>query len=579
MKKKLNIWKYLLLWVLLGVTSCIMDNGICPDEPNSGKENWITLQFLVSEGDAVTRANPIGGEDGNGREEEICNEATIHDINIFLFADNSSLLNAASNTTLTHLYFNLDDPGDRENTLSFTKEIPTKDNMTVYTVTFLDEVPGIVFPLRNQGKVRFITVANRGKSMKGEVLTLADLWKYGTSESVYSLSKTWTGTGLDVSDGYDRFVMTTAYDEPNESFINFSNESGAGTESNPFTGSTTLQRMCARIDVMYDDNNLKALNDKSELKYPAGTSGHTVYITNMLPVNAMSSPSYLFKKVTNGLPADWTNVEGRTWGGKETTGTDGKPSNYVLEPNTLLKETLSGDNLNNKQTNWYGDTRISSVKNAIMQESNGKVGEYHHYEFYTKYDDSKTYSNIAVLGYANENTQSPNQFNSNYLTGIAIRAVYVPEKICGGDGNAVNIADDIVPNIIYRYSNSSQIQEENYCKYFYDKQDLDTYRISHPGDVPVVTEFEATKHNGKWGFICYYNLWLKHYDDVDDIKSDPHKVYPMQYATVRNNIYRVALKFNGPGDPTPTMREPDTMKARIFVRKWNRRTESEALQF
>ena len=53
----------------------------------------------------------------------------------------------------------------------------------------------------------------------------------------------------------------------------------------------------------------------------------------------------------------------------------------------------------------------------------------------------------------------------------------------------------------------------------------------------------------------------------------------MQYATVRNNIYRVALTFNGPGDPTPTMREPETMQARIFVRKWNQRKEKDALKF
>ena len=78
------------------------------------------------------------------------------------------------------------------------------------------------------------------------------------------------------------------------------------------------------------------------------------------------------------------------------------------------------------------------------------------------------------------------------------------------------------------------------------------------------------------GFVCYYNLWLRHYNDE---KADPQEAYPMEYATVRNNIYRVSISFNGPGDPEPTMRDPDTMQARIFVRKWNLRTDDKPLEF
>lgn len=592
MKLQTDILKCLLPALMLSVASCVTEDiDSCPEDPEQSG-NWITLQFYVSEESSVTRANPQGGEDGNGREEEICNEAKIHDVNIFLFADNASkLLNAASNTTLTHLYFNLDDPGDRENTLAFVKEPPSEDNTaqdnskTIYTIKFLDEAPGIVLPLRNQGTVRFITVANRGHSMKEELTTevdknkiyLEDLWEYGL------LTSTWSGSGQDVSDGYDRFVMTTAYDDADtDSFIKFTNESGDGTESSPFRGKTTLQRMCARIDVMYEDDNLKTAEGKKELRYPAGTSGNTVHITNMLPVNVMYSPSYLFKNVTTGIPTVWTEVTGRRWGGWEKTD-EGQPSNYVIEPNTLLKENFSDDDLTTSLTNWYKDTRTAKVKyETILSEENGTVGGYHHYKFNTKYDDSKTYTNIAVLGYCNENTQSPNQYNSNYLTGIAFRAVYVPKEICGADGNPVTVGNDDEFEFIYRYSKSSQSQEENDCKYFLTEDAIKQYMklTDNLGDVPVVTPFTATKHDGTLGFVCYYNLWLKHYDDVDDTDhSDPHAVFPMQYATVRNNIYRVGLKFNGPGDPTPTMREPETMQARIFVRKWNLREEKDPLLF
>ncbi len=567
---KRYIWQCLSLMAIFMMTSCIEENmGDCPDDVSSPTENWITLQFYVSEGPSVTRANPVGGEDGNGREDEIFNEAKIHDVNLFLFADNSNqLLNAASNTTLTHLYFNLDDPGDPQNTLSFEKEVPDENSTTiVYTVKFLDEVPGIVLPLRTQGTVRFITVANRGRSMKGEVSDLEDLWDYN------SLSTTWTGEGQDISEGYDRFVMTTAYDTPStDSYISFSTTLGAGTESDPFTGKTTLQRMCARIDVMYTDENLKTKDDCSELKYQVDDTGNTVHILNMLPVNVMSKPSYLFKKVTNGLPNDWTNVNGHTWGGKETTDENGKPSNYVLEPNTLEKEIYNSDNL----PAWYGSTRTSDVKTAIKSAQNGTVGGYHHGLLISSDEVSNSYSKIAVLGYANENTQSPNQFNSNYLTGIAFRAVYVPATI------QPTVLESPEPSTkIYRYSPSKDgTVDESKSLYFPDRASCDAYQELHKEDMAIVTEFEAITYDGKPAFECYYNLWLRHYDDIDDENhSDPHEKFPMQYATVRNNIYRVGLKFTGPGDPTPTMREPETMQARILVRKWNQRFETKPLEF
>lgn len=579
MKYKLDILKCLLPALMLSVASCVTEDiDSCPEEPeHSG--NWITLQFIVSEEAPVTRANPAGGEDGNGRENEILSESKIHDVNVFLFANDkgvesdTKLLNAASGKKLAHLYFNLDDPGDGENTLAFEKTVSEDDlKKVVYTVKFLDEVPGIVLPLRNEGKVRFITIANKGKSMKGEIRELSDLWKYGTSESEYSLSSTWSGSAQNVSD-YDRFVMTTAYENDAESVITFSTEPGAGTQSKPFLGSTTLERMCARIDVMYANSNVKA--DESELIYSVGESDNMVHIANMLPVNVMAKPSYLFKKVTHGVPTDWTNVNGHTWGGKETVDNKKIPSNYVLEPNTLFKGNASAENL----TSWYGATRTSVVKSSIQNAANGSMGGYYHGDLKTTDSGFESYSKIAVLGYANENTQSPYQYNSNYLTGIVFRAIYQPKKWYKKEDESFTSEEktDAEWNAMedksftrYQPTATTGMTDEK-AKYFYSYEDAMEYSNAHTTDQAILTRFE--------GGICYYNLWLRHYDDVNDIKSDPHEVYPMQYAIVRNNIYRVGLKFTGPGDPTPTMREPETMQARIFVRKWNLREEKDPLLF
>ena len=104
--------------------------------------------------------------------------------------------------------------------------------------------------------------------------------------------------------------------------------------------------------------------------------------------------------------------------------------------------------------------------------------------------------------------------------------------------------------------------------YFASETEAEHYAAAHPQDNAMIKKFT--------GGICYYNLWLRHFN-LDN--ADPQTDYPMEYAIVRNNIYRFSISFSGPGDPTPTLREPDTMMSRIFVRKWNRRHEKSPLTF
>ena len=51
----------------------------------------------------------------------------------------------------------------------------------------------------------------------------------------------------------------------------------------------------------------------------------------------------------------------------------------------------------------------------------------------------------------------------------------------------------------------------------------------------------------------------------------------MKYGIVRNNIYRVALNFQGIGQPTPEIREPYAVTSRIYVIKWNFRPQPEII--
>ncbi len=561
--------------VLTSLTACINDKfDVCPDEEG---DNWITLQFILPGEASATRGNPSGGEDGDGREKGISGENKLHDLNLFLFAGVNGFLNAAGETELTHLYFNLDDPQDEDNTISFEKEGPADEDLPgdkVYVIKFksTSQINSLV---KNDTQIKFITVANvNGKMVKpagggGDAdgnFNLSDLLEYEKN-----LQKTWEGTAQDVKN-YDYFVMTTAYGDP-YSKIEFNGTSGDGSVTKPFYGESTLQRMCSRIDVMYKDAEeengriaYKVIKDNNELQ------GRFVHLIQVLPVNVMSKPSYLFKKVTK--TTDWTQIADFTWGGRETVDADGRPSNIVIEPTTSLKGGSIQD-----LTGWYGVTRSSVIVgngDNSLKSGKGDLSGYHNVDISSILHYGN--GNAKIITYANENTQQVRHYTSDYLTGLALRAIYQPDRVYKKADltatDAVAEFADLTDGKIWRYVPiDSKYEDETVSLYFSNAAAVNEYRDNHPGENGVITEFpevvEVTDGESSYfGFYTYYNLWLRHY--LDNINTEH---LPMEYAIVRNNIYRVSFTFSGPGDPTPTLREPDTMNARIYVIKWNFRPQ------
>ena len=587
--------KLLVALLVMTVSACSDDWMKDPDGSESaGAERFIVLKIAVPTGEtaAHTRANPMGGEDGNGREDGILNENMIHDLNIF-FYNHSEGMNAPDATPVKGFYFNLDNPDDEDNSVKFDKvESSSINGMTYYEVKFIYEGEITNF---SHTALKFITVANVGKPMGKSLLTLGDLRKHNGHIESSILSSSWIETSVDgqkVKD-YDRFVMTTAYADQNingkdygSSTINFS---GTGSENAPYLGETTVERLCARIDLWYNKaQNAGNSDSPEELTYSVKGGADdseiaTVHIINVLPVNVMQKTSFLLKKVTDesgtSTRSDWSasglgGITSFKWGGVEmphpnAAGKD-RPVNYVVEPTTLLKNKTDAD-----PAGWYGDTGAETVKNRITQSSPGSFGDYHNGIPASPTSPNYDCDRIAIIGYANENTHPTDCFKSEFLTGLAFRAVYVPNKIIEtySEGNLEYKNDYSNGTTFYRYSPTVQSQYEGSSLYFISKEVAEAYKAAHQADNAVITEYKDG--------ICYYNLWLKHYDDVDDRdgKSDPHAALPMEYATVRNNIYRVAISFSGPGDPTPEMREPNNIHSRIFVRPWNQRKENSPIVF
>lgn len=550
---------------------------VMSDEEERG-EISIVLRIPMADTALPSRSNPTGGEDGNGREQGLENENEVTDANIFFFKGDSLNPDSPNTIGVAGVYVN--------NLASFICEPeanPFEKKVTVKVKT--SETDLEEKEILTAGEVSFITVLNAGEDMTKKFSTLKELREYcGFSAS---FQKTTTG--------YESFVMTTAYDANDAGKISIGGtyrnvgsnrlrKNPVETSENQWIGETTVQRLCARIDLMY-----KSANEKDgKLVYNViGTgstlSGNKVHVTNILPVNVSIKPSYLLTKVTETLPEIWTESgEGNfTWGGVEKTvaGTD-KPANYIIDPYTLAKasdlETYS---------DWFGTTSASTVKNIISDKSEGIVRDYFASDIPAT--ENQGYNRTLVIGYANENILLPSCYTSNYVTGLTFRAVYQPKVILkrtGEDFEPVIRSDaewgalSDADKTFWRYQPSFITDEDmnadhfsindSKALYFSSEEDAEAYKEAHKEDGAIITKYE----NG----VCYYNLWLRHYNDSD---AEQGEDYPMEYAIVRNNIYRVSINFSGPGDPTPVMREPDTMMSRIFVRKWNLRFEENPLEF
>lgn len=543
-----------------------------PGEGAEGPYISITLRIPFDAETDATRSFPTGGHDGDGREQGLANENSLADANLFFFI--GSGFNQGT-----------PDPGQTEVAGVYVADLSTytpesEENPFEKKITI--KVPTSGTHLEEKGiltapEVGFIAVVNAGTDLSSEISDLNTLREYS------SFSASWR---YSAETGYKDFLMTTAYDAETDGYIDIDGTTRyvgsnrlrkmTATTDNPTTewsGEATVQRLCARVDLMYKSQNI---GDK-ELVF-ATSGGNKVHVTNILPVNFMRKPSYLLTKVTSGIPDEWneTSLGTITWAGVEKKATGGDlPANYVIEPYTLAKAAGSND-----LSSWYGESQASNVTTHITDPGKGAVYSYPTADI--AQTQNRNFEKVTIIGYPNENIQAPTCYNSYYITGLAIRATFQPGKICRKTGDSyesVTLTDAswhaMTDKTIWRYQPTTGVTgvRENDAIYFTDEADAEAYRESHASNLATITKYE--------GGVCYYNLWLRHYNDESYLTegSLPKSSYPMEYAIVRNNIYRISLSFSGPGEPVPTLREPDTMMSRIFVRKWNLRKENNPMQF
>lgn len=533
--------------------------------------SYVSLSFASPQG-TPTRANPTGGETGDGQETGQDYENAITSAVAFFYQGTDQKgVNSGGNTPIkAFVSFNNIGNGTDENSTGVDRK---------YTTT-----PQQV-DLEN-GTYNVIVVANPGTDWwTGRSLTLADVRDH-IQTTAWTVSES----------GYSNFVMTSAADA---TLTLNSNPSTA-----PAKATVNVERMAARLDY------------KAEASYPCTDPAYpdaTVEITGAALVNNLTAGSYLLKRV-----ADDVNGNNLSYLGDETSDA-GVQTNYVLDPWTAAKAsannsfTIGGETKTAKDLygEWFGDISQDPNDWAAYVQSGTSVS-----------DGAETWQRI---GYTLENTTAAEEAGKRYSTGVVFKAKFHPAKVTSytnstytdgatffayGKTLYASMEDMMIGFYGHKFDNGfSGIEEcktwgkvrqfitstlltndpSGYDKYLEDlaesKADADAvadassltwsyYMLnecgySKDGNGKVVLDQKdkvtriALQRYGTRTYedaTCYYTWWVRHSNDNDDAKGI------MEYAIVRNNIYKITVEsIYSLGDPVPGDEE---LNVKVYVNNW-----------
>lgn len=554
-----------------------------PYTPDGDPFAYVSLRITTGHTNSVTKANPTGGEEGDGREEGQAKENQISHVMVFFInADDKGINGDDSSPIVARQYWSKEE-------LTATKE-------NGY-LSEIKEVNGLLV----QHTYDVLVVANAESNLLENVATLGEL-------------RDLTATSLYSSD-YDDFVMASA-NAGDKLVIQLSN-----SRTNPATtNEIDIERTVARVD--YRAKGSKGRTDGIyEVPDESGTKTAEVKILSAMLINTLNSdaPSYLFKHVTKTGEsyADGPII----YLGEETATDQGVATNYVIGPLRTSKVATNYD----KETYFpyfehYGYEDLS-WEDYFVKESlvSGLTDDY------------------ICVGYPKENTNK--EGSRNFTTGIVFKARYTPVGLTEGQtffewegkiyptieammeyydpagwkivDEAQDDWDDITTwsalrtNIIFKLKGGdpagyrawlveqSQGKESDtvitaeervnlrwikYCetKLYYRNTDgkVEVDINGKDGSTrKALTRRALFEASGAETFkegICYYTYWIKHANDNDATNDLTMGKTTggglMEYGIVRNNVYKLnvnsisSLGNDVPGDCT--------INVNVLVENW-----------
>lgn len=522
----------LLLTAMLA--ACGENDDLQAGQPSTGAgKQYVSLTFTMPAEEGGSRANPTGGENGDGHEMGQDYENTISTAVAFFFQNNGAGVNGDANTPVRYEYFDAfqeytEGNGNGIDRVYKTKPIPT-DLYGEYNVLVVAN-PG-------SGNWWTTTTPTLG-AVRDEVLTQA-----------------WTKTG----DDYTNFLMSSAADATIQ--ITEANN----TVSTAANTTVDVERMAARVD--YKKLSSYTCTD------PNFTDA-TVTIEGAVLVNNLTSPgSYAMKRVSTATTGGTINYLG-----DETLGTDGLPNNWVLDPTTNNKDSqaafgVSWQDENASNPNWWS-------ANATTGKAIKKGNE-----------------DWNILGYTLENITAPDETKHGYNTAVVFKAKFHPAAGSVTNykdgatffelGNTLYASmEDMMEDFSQRSISEMEdaigkctswkdvetfvntLRDDDPCGYkLWLKGQIETaanwtdevkesltwtsYMLTECGYSATLANNEYTVTIDKNGKItadilakhgartyedatCYYTWWIRH---ANDGSEDTNGV--MEYAIVRNNIYEL----------------------------------------
>lgn len=513
----ISLWAIaLLVGICLSACTDYTDDVVINEEA----EYYLRLQLIFNNGATETRAAttpPEGDEDGDGREDAHYNENNIYDVCFFIYNDGGKFFNAADNST------------------------PIKYKGYVGGLTLSGNGPHTTPAVKIKSYTpatgdRIIVFANVG-DVTSQYSTVEEL-------KLAQISRTNTWTANTKIKDYNRFAMSSCTDDTDNGKIDYTEP---GTEGNPFLATAEIERIAARVDWVLPLNSSSEPDlDTNGAKYTVSESGTvgTMFITDIRMVNDAISNTYMIRRSAPTVGGSVTYMD------KQTVDLKNRPQSYVITPTTVAKTT--GDTYSTWYTSTFADSKNaatffpSATTYNVNNNANPTDGRF---KVVTEW--------CYTIGYTMENTMDATKQDNNLRTGLLLKSVFVP--------TTVYTAADLSTQTTGAYGSTFyylENEDDRVLSMFFDTQtNMDSYIAAHPGNY--------SKHEYTNG-ICYYYIWIKHAGCEDPALEG---TYPMEYAIVRNNIYRIKVeRVLSIGTPTP---EPT--KEAIRVRRWNRREHPEIL--
>lgn len=289
--------------------------------------------------------------------------------------------------------------------------------------------------------------------------------------------------------------------------------------------SIDLERVVVKVEVAQG-------YDSFQLTDNDGDSYATIKLTNYSMVN-LARNYYLFRHV-----ADLTTFTEPTYSLSTNFGDVSDNNGYVIDPYFFKKIAANAETFDNTVDNYFSQhlsTMSTSPNWSIMPAK----------------DDSS-------INYCLENTLYQDAQLNGYTTGILFQAKVTPTKVITGTG-ANDYTTNYTSDIYYcNYKFYDSITTLEAC-YGTDITGIDDSSTNAELQANYITRLELVGND----FLCYYNYWIKHYDN-----NDASVMGVMEFGVVRNNHYKITVNSiggMGTGEPDIDLDRPDEANQTLYV--------------